>query len=153
MLYYANDHEGRYPTGKSSTEAFQKLIDGGYIADPSIFYAENLHIPGKAKATTKNLMPKNVCWDVTIPADMNHSDLHLPLVFSTGYRIEYVPNGRALPFSEDRVGAIAISDIALDSWFQIDDGMHNGVLPNLIPASFDAKGVKYVQLTPDGPLP
>ncbi len=35
-----------YPDGKSSTEIFQKLIDAGYISDPTILFVP---LPGKIK--------------------------------------------------------------------------------------------------------
>jgi hypothetical protein len=38
MYSYANDNGGNYPDGKSSTEVFQKLLDGGYATDPALFY-------------------------------------------------------------------------------------------------------------------
>jgi hypothetical protein len=38
MFQYANDHDGKYPDGNSSTEVFQKLIDGNYVDDPALFY-------------------------------------------------------------------------------------------------------------------
>ena len=38
LFAYATDHDGAYPTGKSSTEVFQKLIDESYITDPTMLY-------------------------------------------------------------------------------------------------------------------
>ena len=38
MFSYMSDHNEQYPDGKSSTEVFQKLLDGGYVTDPTIFY-------------------------------------------------------------------------------------------------------------------
>ncbi len=38
LYSYANDNQGLYPDGTSSTEVFQKLMDGGYVTDPAIFY-------------------------------------------------------------------------------------------------------------------
>src|ERR1700722_364866 len=57
MFSYATDHGNVYPTGKSSTEVFQKLIDEDYCTDPEIFYLE---MPGKVKPTSTKLKPKNV---------------------------------------------------------------------------------------------
>ena len=96
MFSYAEDHNGAYPMGKSSTEVFQKLIDEGYVNDPAIFWSEWLKVPGKTKPTSNTLKPENVCWDVTVPVGA-HSDDSLPLVFLTGYRIDYVPHGKATP--------------------------------------------------------
>ena len=30
LLRYAQDHQGKFPSGGSSTEIFQKLLEGGY---------------------------------------------------------------------------------------------------------------------------
>jgi len=54
---YATDHNGKYPEGKSSTEIFQKLIDKGYVTDPSIFYCP---LPGKIKAEGKSRLRENL---------------------------------------------------------------------------------------------
>jgi len=94
MYAYANDNNGKYPTGNSSTEVFQKLVDRGYVTAPSIFYTSFVGIRSKSPANSNKLKPENVCWDVTVPADMNVSDPSLPLVFTTGYRIEYLSHGR-----------------------------------------------------------
>ena len=97
MFQYANDHNQNYPDGKSSTEVFQKLIDGGYISDPAIFY---IPMVGKIKAGVgQRLKPENVCWDVTSPVDSSAPD-GLPIVFSTGYKVNYVPGGAAIPFKK-----------------------------------------------------
>ncbi len=155
MFAYANDNDGKYPTGNSSTEVFQKLVDSGYISDPSLLFAPGLGIPGKTKATSNRLKPENVCWDVTVPVDANSSDGALPLVFSTGYRIEYAPSGRAIPLANTQSSyliAYFVSNFA--TYLPTNStAWTNGVIPNVLPATFNAKGVKYVQLTPDGPLP
>ena len=94
MSQYANDNNGNYPDGKSSTEVFQKMLDGGYVSDPSIFYVP---MAGKTKAVAGQLLkPENVCFDVTSAADRSALD-GLPIVFSTGYKVNYVPGGVAVP--------------------------------------------------------
>jgi hypothetical protein len=98
MFYYSADNvagNNAYPNGKSSTEVFQKLIDAGYIRDPSILFVP---MPGKIapEPGQNKLKPENVCWDVTVPVDSSSSNL-VPLVFLTGYRINYVPGGSAVP--------------------------------------------------------
>jgi len=106
LLVYATDHNGSFPEGKSSTEIFQKLLDEKYCADPGVFYIE---MPGKTKATSNKLKPKNVCWDVTISTDTDYYDM--PVVFLTGYKVDYVPGGSAIPLSkqrEDRFQGIAV---------------------------------------------
>jgi hypothetical protein len=155
MFQYANDHDGAYPTGTSSTEVFQKLIDGGYVTDPTRFYQPLLKIPGKTKATSNILKPENVCWDVTVPVDVSSSDL-LPVIFSTGYRINYVPGGNALPISpssEDKPPGIAVHYHGNNAAWLKNDGQIDGIVTNFISPAFDPAGKEYQQLTPDGPLP
>jgi len=97
MFQYANDHGGDlhpYPEGRSSTEVFQKLLDGGYCSDPALFY-----IPMRGKTPPvpgQKLKPENVCWDVTSCVNEWDSDA-LPLVFMTGYKMTYAPDGSAVP--------------------------------------------------------
>lgn len=79
LYSYANDHDGAYPNGASSTEAFQQLIDGDCITDPGIFYVP---MPGKTRAVAgQKLKPENVCFDLTGGADRKDPDA-LPLVSS-----------------------------------------------------------------------
>src|ERR1700677_3779200 len=79
MFAYASDHNGAYPDGKTSTEVFQKLIDGKYISDPGLFYI--LGTVGKVRATSNQLTAANVCYDCTSGATTSSSD-GLPLVFT-----------------------------------------------------------------------
>ena len=155
MFQYANDHNGAYPTGTSSTEVFQKLIDEKYLPDAAIFYQAVLDIPGKTKATSNVLKPENVCWDVTVPLDVTSSDL-VPVVFSTGYKINYVPGGSAVPLfssSEDRPSGIAVHYHGNNAAWLKNDGQPDGIVTNFISQAFEPAGKKYQQLTPDGPLP
>lgn len=87
---YANDHDGRYPDGKSSTEVFQKLLDGSYVTDPVMFY---IPMAGKSSTRSHHLEPANVCYDVTggIEGTIPNG---LPVVFMTGYQIDYRAGGR-----------------------------------------------------------
>ena len=101
MNAYASDHKGVYPDGLTSTEVFQKLIDGKYLTDPGIFY---LQMAGKNKATSARLTANNVCYDVTSGVTADSSD-QLPMVFCTGYEVSYFSGdsairniGRATPF-------------------------------------------------------
>jgi hypothetical protein len=58
MFQYAIDKDGVFPTGKSSTEVFQKLLDGGYVTDPALFC---LPLRGKYPAEKgAKLKPENV---------------------------------------------------------------------------------------------
>jgi hypothetical protein len=155
MFQYANDHDGAYPTGTSSTKIFQKFVDGRYVTDPTRFYQALLNVPGKTKAISNVLKPENVCWDVTVPLDAGSSDL-MPVVFSTGYRINYVPGGSAVPLAvspEDKLSGIAICYHGNNSAWLKNDGQPDGMVTNFISQAFDPAGKKYQQLTPDGPLP
>ncbi len=157
LFAYAKDHGGKYPEGKSSTEIFQKLLDGGYIASPEILYAP---LPGKVNPgqNAKVLKPENVCWDVTAGVTPQASD-KVPIVFLTGYKIRYEPNASAvglhpadwwLPlFGESSYGiavcyktnASIVMKIAPDS-----------TVPHFIAADFDPRGMTFHQLTPEGEL-
>ncbi|MCE0498282.1 MAG: hypothetical protein LV481_10095 [Methylacidiphilales bacterium] len=153
MFQYANDHNGNYPDGKSSTEVFQKLIDGGYITDPLIFYVQ---MTGKTKPTSLRLKPENVCWDVTSTPDGSTSD-ELPLVFLTGYKVNYVPGGAAVPLMKPEYQGIAVCYKSNNASFVVAPSSTavnpDGSIPNFVPADFNPQGKTYRQLTPDGVLP
>jgi hypothetical protein len=86
MFQYANDHDGKYPDGASSTEVFQKLLDENYLTDPAIFFVP---LPGKVAAKMgAKLKPENVAYDVTSGIDANSPDT-VPVVFLTGFRMDY----------------------------------------------------------------
>lgn len=149
MFSYANDHNGNYPTGKNSTEVFQKLIDEDYVSEPDIFY---FPMPGKTKPTSKKLKPDNVCWDVTITI-RNDDDDQVPIVFVTGYRMIYVPGGSAIPLKRGNdIQGIAVSYKSGEAHFVPDDGLSDEIVLNAISPAFNPKGKTYQQLTPDGPL-
>ena len=98
-LSYANDNDGKYPGGKSSTEICQKLLDGNYISGPAIFYVP---FPGKVKAVKgQRLNPENVCWDFTGRSDASGLDPSdpdsIPVVYLTCYQVEFVAGGSATP--------------------------------------------------------
>jgi hypothetical protein len=151
LRQYAIENNDTYPTGKGSTEIFQKLIDGGEITDPAVFW---LNFPGKTKATSNTLKPENVCFDVTIPIQTN-SPTSLPEVFTTGYRIEYLPGGKAVPLSPDVPGwqdGIAVYYHENNIVFIRSGELPHGVIPNVISPNFDPAGQHYQQLTPTGPV-
>jgi len=99
MEEYSANHNGQYPTGKSSTDVFQKLIDEGYINDPTLFCWRTprgesvMVVPISA---SNKLKSEEVCYDLTVPVDANSPD-HLPIVFLTGYKVTYSPGGSAVP--------------------------------------------------------
>jgi hypothetical protein len=108
MYRYSVDHQGHYPTGKSSTEIFLKLLKGKYFNDPRLFFVPGT--PGKTEPMVGSsfdpdnvnwdniLKPENVCYDVTIPIEAD-SPGDLPVVFLTGYKIKYSPGASATPLS------------------------------------------------------
>jgi len=160
LNHYAMDHNGRFPEGKTSTEVFQKLLDGNYISDPSVLYVD---LPGKVKATTKTLQPENVCWDVTCCVDRNSSDL-LPIVFLTGYQVNYIAGTKVIPRPEPphswsdwwngktpspRIVAAVAYKGNFKALLKVDA---DGSIPNFIPANFEPRHRVYRQLTPDGLL-
>jgi hypothetical protein len=154
MFQYSIDHNGHYPEGASSTEIFQKLIGGKYANDPAIFY---LQMPGKTPTTSFHLEPNNVAWDVTSPVANNSPD-DLPIVFSTGFRIEYKPGGRAFPLSpksgpDVSKGGIAVTYHSNAARFLRNDQQPDGTVFNLIPKDANLGTETYHQLTPTGPLP
>jgi type II secretory pathway pseudopilin PulG len=174
---YADAHQGKYPTGSSSTEIFQKLVDENHMKptgkslkevvrdlidgpsdnDPSIFC---LDMPGKTPASSVQLKPENVCFDVTVPLGKNSPD-ELPAVFVTGYKVTYVSSGTAIPLPASRErywtavcynsgSAFALmKGHELPDWPSIEP---DGTVVNFIPATFHPAGKKFEQLTPDGPL-
>ena len=159
LYSYANDSDGHYPDGPSSTEVFQQLMDGGYVTDPEIFY---LPMVGKTKAAPdqKKLRPENVCWDVTGGATSKDSP-ELPLVFMTGFRMTYAPGGGAVslvdPYplyldtkSSPGLAVFYINDAA--SWLSSDTSNGPFSKSRVLPLDFDTHGKTYRQLTPDGVL-
>jgi hypothetical protein len=154
MYAYAQDHGGRYPDGKSSTEVFQKLVDGQYVPDPAYFYSK---MAGKTPATSKRLLPENVSWDVTIPVDAKSAD-EIPVIFCTGFRIDYKPGGSAIPLAgQSRPyscgDGITVCYHSHSSHYRIYAKDEPGVVENFIPADTKLGTNSYTQLTPDGPLP
>jgi len=178
MFAYANDHDGQYPDGSSSTEVFQKLVDGNYVSDPSIFFVS---LPGKVRASGSKLKPENVAYDVTVKVDAQSSD-EVPVVFLTGYRIDYRAGGvavsRVKPFPTE---AMSIWQRLIPQRGEFDDVDYDGlpigyksnnaffrparngpsiqytpdgyrIVPGVIASDFDPHGQNYRQLTPDGPL-
>ena len=145
LYAYANDHNGHYPEGKTSTEVFQQLLDGGYVTSPKFFYAE-LGIPGKVPPVSNQLKAENVCWDVTCCVDSSAPD-GVPVVFLTGFRITYQAGASAVPISPSQASNF------MAVYYKNNNAMakkvnDDGVIPDFIPADFDPKGKTYRQLTP-----
>ncbi len=161
LYSYANDNNGLYPDASSSTEAFQQLLDGGYISDPTILYVA---MDGKTKASKdqKKLRPENVCWDITAGASKEDSG-SLPLLFLTGYRITYTPGSDAVPeikpFPAYRLNNSWFADLSNPgiAAYYVDNHAvwllaQGNLIPHFVPQNFDAQGKTYRQLTPDGVL-
>ncbi len=171
MFQYSIDNNA-FPSGKSSTEAFQKLLDGGYVSDPALFC---LPLRGKVPAKPgEKLKPENVTWDLTANMGADKKEDDIPLVFTTGYRIEYKPGGGAVPLGplpvyisrdrtwiewlENRPGAnapgpgLAVACTGGISRF-LKAYPATGIVPNVIPAEANLGDRTYRQLTPDGELP
>ena len=169
LFEYANDHAGKYPEGKTSTEVFQKLIDGGYVADPShqeetsdqnLFY---IPMPGKVKPTSGTLKPENVCWDVTSGLTVN-SPIDTPICYITGYKITYAPGSRATPgkwpaptyrswlTAHDFPRGYIVVGYMSDSYFVLK-ASPDGTIPNFVHSDVNLGHENYRQLTPDGKEP
>jgi hypothetical protein len=57
LFQYAQDHDGHYPEGKTSTEVFQQLIDERYVTDPEIFF---VYLPGKVRPQSSWGLPSEI---------------------------------------------------------------------------------------------
>jgi hypothetical protein len=93
--WYAIDG-AQFANGRSSTEVFQKLLDGGYVSDPNLFY---LNLPGKTPPIKgQRLKPENVGFDLTAGITRSTAPWNLvPLVFQTGFRVKYEAGSSAVP--------------------------------------------------------
>jgi hypothetical protein len=144
MNAYAADHGGAYPEGGSSTEIFQKLLDGHYVSDPQTFF---VLMGGKFPADTNQLDARNVCFDVTAGASPK-SPGDLPLVFTSGFDVSYKPGVNAT-HATDIVGIVhGIAVGYRDGSVHFRHAAPDGTVPNVVPAGFDAGGERYRQLKP-----
>lgn len=149
MYSYANDHQQQYPDGKSSTEVFQKLIDEGYVTDPTIFYVSyEGKVPAKAG---QKLKPENVCFDVTGGVDSNSPD-DVPLVFLTGYKVIYATGTTAIARFRIVPDGIAVFYKNNSATF-LKTPTADGSVAHFVSPDFKADGKTYRQLTPDGTVP
>jgi len=153
MFQYADDHGGKYPEGKSSTEVFQKLIDGQYISEPAVFY---LAMAGKVKASSNELHPENVCYDITARMTDKTPD-DVPGVFITGFEVEYKPGGRAVRLADRAQPQVGKDGFAIayhnnNAYYKTATPEASGAVTNIVPADATIGPGPYVQLTPYGPL-
>jgi hypothetical protein len=173
LEHYAKDHNGRFPSGRNSTEICQQLLDEHYVA-PGVFYVYGF--PGKVEADwDQRLKPENICWDVTSGLVENSPDA-LPVVFSTGFKIAYASDSTAVPhimpyprlFLTSRTvedwwngepdptpyAALVVCRMAgYASFIRLDKSLSPiGTIPHFISANVKLDGKTYRQLTPDGVL-
>ena len=110
MMQYSMAHQNKYPSGDSSTEVFQKLMDEGYL-DPDhvddILYIHDM--PGKVPYPGSGpLKPENVCYDVATPVtDRSHDGL--PLVISTGWNLTFEEGAIPAEYDQKLTGALSTS--------------------------------------------
>jgi hypothetical protein len=95
------------------------------------------------------LKPENVSWDVTDAVTSDDSD-DLPIVFLTGYKIDYATGGKAHPLKNAAIPE-GIAAFYKSNSTEFIVAKVDGI--PLIDPTFDPKGKTYRQLTPDGPLP
>ena len=154
LQHYAETHDGHYPAGNSSTEIFQVLLDSHEIAYPELFWAEG--VPGKQRPKSSGLTPENVCFDVTVPLEAGSSS-DLPLVFLTGYRVNYVSTGKAIPLPSSRDHTWMVvgyqNRSACVVWRRSSNPDRpimdpDGSVQNFVPKSFSGIPNYYRQLTP-----
>jgi len=144
MFTYAGDHNGDYPTGATSTEVFQKLLDEKYITNPAAFY---FLMPGKVPASSNKLTAQNVCFDVTSGVSSRSSN-EVPLVFATGYNITYSPNAIAEPDPAAKPAFPGIAVTYKSNNARFLNAQPDGTVPGVISSTFDPGGQSYQQLKP-----
>ena len=144
MDAYAKDHGGAYPEGNTSTEVFQKLLDGRYVSDPKIFFVLT---GGKYPAASSQLDARNVCFDVTGGATAKSPD-DLPLVFTSGFNVKYAPGVNAT-HATDIVGIVhGMAICAKDGRAHFQRETADGSVPDFFPAAAVTKDEHYRQLKP-----
>jgi len=144
MFSYASDHNGNYPDGATSTEVFQKLLDGGYASDPSIFY---FPMPGKVRPTSHHLTADNVCYDVTSGIDSTSSDF-VPVVFSVGYNISYAVGASPTLDPDVKSPFPGMTGAYKNNSARFIPRLPDGTIPHFIPLGFDPGTKTYKQLKP-----
>jgi hypothetical protein len=144
MHAYATDHGGAYPEGGTSTEVFQKLLDGHYVSNPKTFFVLT---GGKFPADSNQLDSRNVCFDVTAGASPK-SPADLPLVFTAGFDVTYRPGVNAT-HATDIVGILhGIAVGYNDGSAHFRRAAADGTVPDVVPADFKAEGETFRQLKP-----
>jgi hypothetical protein len=152
LYSYANDHDGHYPEGKTSTQVFQQLVDQGYVTDPSLFY---LPMPGKTPAHGKGVLrPENICWDFTAGTRLDDQP-NVPLIYSTGCKVSYTSGGTLHAPDNSPFGAVGMVVFYVSNAAAFVPAKADGGISIFQPAfdpkygpAYDPKGKNYVQLTP-----
>ena len=144
MFEYAGDHDGAYPDGRTSTEVFQKLLDGKYITDPGIFY---FTMPGKFPALSGRLSAENVCYDVTSGITKDSSSA-VPIVFSEGYHVTYASGATAEPDPDTKAPFPGIAVAYKNNSARFLDARPDGTVPDWISFAFISDKKTYGQLKP-----
>jgi len=151
---YADDHDGKYPDGASSTEAFQKLVDAGYLTLPAAGQLLYLPMPGKNKyefdltitdylsgkqpPPSHRLKAENVCFDLIAPmtVDAARQVPSAPLVISTGYRLSFEPGAKPEVLEPEQVQALKYGILIRvpDDVVLFQPGEEISIMPGNIPA-------------------
>ena len=168
LYQWAWDNNWQYPEGESSTEIFRHLNEGMYLPNPEAFYYP---LPGKIKGVEgERLKPENVCFDVTMGVEVKTRG-SVPFVFLTGYKVTYAAGTPAVPLMKpypryrfDPAGrswkqwmfgfptgiAVAYADRSCAFLKLVHKADGASVVPDFVPAGFDAQGRTYRQLGPEG---
>jgi len=144
MSEYASDHDGAYPDGRTSTEVFQKLLDGKYITDPQVFY---FTMPGKFPALSGQLSAVNVCYDVTSGITKDSSSA-VPVVFSEGYHVTYASGATAEPDPDTKAPLPGMAVAYKNNAARFLDARPDGTVPDWISFAFISDKKTYGQLKP-----
>jgi hypothetical protein len=165
MLVQAGLDSGQYPDGATSTDAFKYLLNKGYLTSADVFYLPNgqqTKFKGTSPAT--NLTAANVSWDIIgvdgtgtvtgpVGITVNAPD-ELPLVFSTGGTVSIPTSAGAGSATCSATAPLGTDGIAVtykdnhSVFARIDSPAGTYSISEFIPASFDPKGVSYVQRKP-----
>ena len=153
---YANDHGQVYPFGTTSTEIFQKLYDGKYLAEPSdVFMTSNGNKTMYKGPVPVALKPQNVTWDFLTrdrtglttgdPAD-------LPLVFT---EVDTAPDwapgvNNATITSTNPWGTdgVTMCTLGQQAFFVRPGSSWSATVPLTQPTFTPPAGVKYVTRKP-----
>lgn len=113
MSAYASDHNGAYPTGKSSVDVFNQLIAGGYLQDHRLARFDGINkgsllgvvsetgVEVAADPEKTRLTAREVSWDAAANARVD-DPAGTPLLYSTGFDVAYQPGAQPVPVAGNR---------------------------------------------------